>query len=156
MFLKRNGKCIVFALLTAVWMGVIFAFSCQNGEESSSMSEKLLMFLCGIFHYSPPPDIKHILTVIIRKGAHMTEFGILALLWLGTLRSRVNKAAWTFPAAFAGSSLYAATDELHQLFVSERAGQVTDWMIDSSGAFVYLCIVWLMIRAIENSKKSKG
>lgn len=138
-------------------MTVIFLFSAQNGEDSSGMSEKVLMFLCGIFDYSPSPDMRQLLTLLIRKGAHMTEFGILALLWLGTLRSAADKALWNYPAAFAASSFYAATDEFHQLFVSERAGQVTDWMIDSLGAILFLCIGWLIIRAIDNKTiNSKG
>ena len=49
------------------------------------------------------------------------------------------------------------TDELHQLFVSDRAGRVTDWLIDSAGAVIFLCIGWLILRTIDNKKSySKG
>ena len=158
MVIKLSRKLFLFAALTVIWMAVIFFFSSQNGEESSGVSEKLLMFLCGLFDFSPSPDTKLLLTLLIRKGAHMTEFGILALLWLGTLRSGTDKAKWHYPAAFAAASLYAATDEIHQLFVSERAGQLTDWMIDSAGAMIFLCIGWLITKAIKNNKTiiSKG
>ena len=158
MVIKLSRKFFLFAALTVIWMGVIFFFSSQNGEESSGVSEKLLIFLCGLVRYTPSPDMKQLLTLLIRKGAHMTEFGILALLWLGTLRSAADKAKWHYPAAFAAASLYAATDEMHQLFVSERAGQLTDWMIDSAGAMIFLCIGWLITKAIKNNKTiiSKG
>ena len=152
-----NRRCRVFAALTVLWMAVIFFFSSQNGEDSSGVSEKLLLFLCGIFDYTPSPDCRDLLLLLLRKGAHMTEFGILALLWLGTLRSGTDKAGWHYPAAFVLSSLYAATDEIHQLFVSDRAGRVTDWMIDSLGAILFLCIGWLVIRVIDNKNSiSKG
>ena len=153
-----NRKFSLMAALTVIWMAVIFFFSAQNGNESSGTSERILLFLCGLWNYAPSPDTKELLTLLIRKGAHMTEFGILALLWLGTLRSAADKAKWHYPAAFAAASLYAATDEMHQLFVSERAGQVTDWMIDSAGAMIFLCIGWLITKAIKNNKTiiSKG
>jgi VanZ family protein len=34
------------------------------------------------------------------------------------------------------ATLYAATDELHQLFVSERSAQVLDVLIDGAGSLV--------------------
>ena len=149
MKIKISRKLFILASFTLLWMCVIFFFSSQNGDESSGVSKRLLMFICGLFSYSPAADTKELLLLLIRKGAHMTEFGILALLWLATFRSGRVKAAWNYPAAFAASSLYAATDEIHQLFVSERAGQITDWMIDSAGAILFLCIGWLIAKVSE-------
>lgn len=152
-----NRKFILLSALTLLWMGVIFFFSSQNGDESSGVSERILAFFCEMINYSPTPDRKHLLLLLIRKGAHMTEFGILALLWLATLRSGTDKATWHYPAAFAASSLYAVTDEIHQLFVSERAGRATDWLIDSAGAILFLCIGWLLAKAIDHkNSNSKG
>ena len=152
-----NRKFSLMAALTVIWMAVIFFFSAQNGNESSGTSERILLFLCGLWNYAPSPDTKELLTLLIRKGAHMTEFGILALLFLGTLRSGTGKNTWHYPASFAASSLYAVTDELHQLFVSDRAGRATDWLIDSAGAVIFLCIGWLILRTIDNKKSdSKG
>ena len=86
----------------------------------------------------------------------MTEFGVLALLWLGTLRSGLRKALWNYPAAFALSSFYAATDEIHQLFVSDRAGQVTDWLIDSAGATVFLICAWIFSRTCAGTADNRN
>ena len=47
---------------------------------------------------------------------------------------------WTLPV-----SLYAATDELHQLFVPGRNCDVLDWLADSAGA-VLLAAIWLELR----------
>ena len=144
MKLPFSRRFAVFAVLTLAWMSVIFFFSAQNGSESSGLSSKLVELLCAIVHYNPSPDVFSILTFIVRKGAHMTEFGILALLWLGTLIGGAEGFPWRYPAAFALSSFYAATDEIHQLFVSERAGQVTDWLIDSTGALFFLLCAWFL------------
>ena len=157
MQLHNRRRFAVFAALTAVWMAVIFLFSAQNGDESSGTSAKILALLCGIFRFSPDEGARELLTLLIRKAAHMTEFGILALLWLGTLRNCLRQPRPRYPLAFALSSLYAATDEIHQLFVSDRAGQFTDWLIDSAGAVIFLCIGWIILRTIDNKKSySKG
>ena len=144
----------VLAVLTLAWSAVIFLFSAQNGDDSSGVSGKLLAIICRIISYNPSPGMRSLLTLLLRKAAHMTEFGVLALLLLGTLRSGFGREGWTFPAAFAGSSCYAATDEFHQLFVSDRAGCVTDWLIDSSGALLFLLFGWLMMNYQRNYKKS--
>ena len=38
------------------------------------------------------------------------------------------------PVAFALTSAYAASDELHQTFVGGRHGTPVDWLIDTAGA----------------------
>lgn len=153
---RFSRRFLVCALLTLLWMTVIFLFSSQNGEESAGLSAQLLAFLCGIFHYTPSPDTASLLTLLLRKAAHMTEFGILALLWLGTLRSGFGRFRGMYPAAFAAASLYAATDELHQLFVNERAGQFADWLIDSAGALLFLLAVWVIARFMRRPTQEKG
>ncbi len=149
-------KASLFFTLTLAWMAVIFLFSAQNGDDSSNTSGKLLMMLCGLIHYNPPADVFEVLAFLIRKAAHMTEFGLLALLWLGTLINGFGRRRWNFPLAFAATSLYAATDELHQLFVSDRAGQVTDWLIDSSGALLYLLLAWIILWIVSKKQAAKN
>src|SRR5215204_2337942 len=61
----------------------------------------------------------------LRKGAHLAEYAILGALLMRALRS--------VPLALLAGSAYAATDELHQLFVSGRQGSMLDWLIDTLG-----------------------
>lgn len=152
---RFTERFALFGALTLIWMVVIFLLSAQTGEDSSGLSERLLTFLCGLFRYSPSAGARNLLGLIVRKTAHLTEFGVLALLWLGVFLSGYGRKGWTYPAAFGASSLYAATDELHQLFVSERAGQATDWMIDSAGALVFLFAGWLVIRLSHKTNSNR-
>jgi VanZ family protein len=65
--------------------------------------------------------------LILRKLAHMTEFG---LLWLLAHRA----LGWRAPLAAAAFSIaYAATDEIHQTFVRGRHGTPVDILIDATG-----------------------
>ncbi len=83
-----------------------------------------------IFFLSAQPNLNSglgVWDVVLRKLAHMTEFGVLALLWWRALRT-------SSPLPAVGIALaYAATDELHQTFVSGRHGSPLDWAIDATG-----------------------
>lgn len=155
MKIKFSLKSAVFTVLMLAWSVVIFLFSAQNGDDSSGVSGKMLAIICEMMNYNPPPDVRSVLTLLLRKGAHMTEFGVLALLWLGVFQSGSGREGWTYRAAFGASSFYAATDEIHQLFVSDRAGRFTDWLIDSSGAIVFLLAGWLIICLIGKIKSHR-
>jgi VanZ family protein len=89
-----------------------------------------------IFTLSSIPSLStHLGTwdTILRKGAHMTEYAVLAvLLW---------RALGSEPAALAASVAYAATDELHQAFVPGRHGSPVDVAIDGVGAALGLIVL---------------
>ena len=73
-----------------VWAGVIFAVSSIPSLNSGF----------GTWDH------------VLRKGAHMTEYAILAVLLV--------RATGSYLWAFVFTVSYAATDEVHQLFVRGR------------------------------------
>jgi VanZ family protein len=82
-----------------------------------------------IFALSSVPDLGTGLgtwDLILRKLAHAAEYAVLGALSLRALRSA--------PAAVLLASAYAATDEVHQAFVSGRHGSPLDWLLDTAGA----------------------
>ena len=74
---------------------------------------------------------------VLRKGAHLTEYAILACL----LVRAVGSVAWAFGLAVA----YSATDEFHQTFVHGRHGSPIDVGIDAVGALIGIGI-WRRLR----------
>jgi VanZ family protein len=70
---------------------------------------------------------------ILRKGAHMTEYAILAALLWRALRNEL--------AALGLALLYAGSDELHQGFVGGRHGSPVDVAIDGIGAALGLVVL---------------
>ena len=68
------------------------------------------------------------------------------------LRERAAALANPAVLAWAFATLYAATDEFHQLFVPARAGMVTDVLVDSAGAFVGAALAWLVLRALRHRR----
>jgi len=89
----------------------------------------------------------------VRKGAHFTEYLILALL---AYRAFLYGQPWRHWRAlgFCGSFsiLYAFTDEFHQVFVSSRSPSLRDVGIDALGAmtgFFLLALVYAWRTARE-------
>ena len=82
------------------------------------------------------------LYVVSRKLAHFGEYALLVALWWQALRRKLPHRR-ALALAFVIAVLYAVTDELHQTFVSGRAGTPVDVGIDSVGA---LTAVWLIAR----------
>jgi VanZ family protein len=96
----------------------------------------VLVWAVVIFAFSSVPSLNSGLgtwDTLLRKCAHMTEYAILAAL----LVRAIGSYAWAFALAVA----YAATDEVHQLFVRGRHGSPVDVAIDAVGALIGLAVV---------------
>src|SRR5438105_10435301 len=71
----------------------------------------------------------------LRKCAHLTEYAILAvLLWIAIRSARPPEGSeWSSARlALLISAVYAATDEIHQVFVPRRQGSVWDVLLDTT------------------------
>jgi VanZ family protein len=70
---------------------------------------------------------------VARKLAHASEYALLLFLWWRALRTLMDRARALVPALVIAVG-YAATDEVHQRFVSGRHSTWVDVLIDSMGA----------------------
>ena len=96
-----------------------------------------LALMALIFWLSAQPDLGTGLggwDLVLRKLAHMTEYGLLFLLWLRALGP--ERAA----AAAAIAVAYAATDEWHQSMVEGRHGTPVDVLIDAAGVAIAVAL----------------
>jgi hypothetical protein len=98
-----------------------------------------LALMALIFVLSAQPDLSSGLgnwDLVGRKLVHMTEFGLLFVLWLRALD-------WRHAALAAAITIgYAATDEFHQTFVDGRHGTPVDVLIDATG----VAIAWVLLQ----------
>ena len=96
-----------------------------------------LVLMAVIFALSAQPSLDSGLTWdgILRKAAHMVEFGLLWFLWWRAL----GYGSMLLPAAV--SVAYAVTDEVHQTFVSGRVGSPVDVLIDTAGVLLAMLAV---------------
>lgn len=151
---KRNS--IIAHMMVLIWMLVIFCFTAQNGEESGNLSGGMIRMLvefindlCGM-KWSEIQILETVkmLGYPVRKLAHMTEFGILAVLLFRVSKyyTQINTNKKRFWFSWLGTVAYAATDEFHQLYVPGRSGNLFDVCVDAAGAFLALGMVFIVIR----------
>ena len=128
-----------------VWMVVVFCLSTELG--SSANTGAIIGPLLRWFNPSISAETIEHVHFLVRKCAHITEYAILALLVLRALRilRDVPSGRWSWrlaAAALAISAMYAATDEVHQLFVPTRGPSVHDVIIDAIGATIGLMLAF--------------
>lgn len=157
---KRIFQCLAW-LLVLLWMGLIFSFSGQtaevSGEISSSTTSKIIAQIYpGFDSLSPDEQAETIDTAehLVRKIAHLTEYFILSALLVFALLFNdfmpINRAI----LAVLISLIYAATDEIHQLFVSGRACRLSDILIDTCGAAIFAAIYLLVVKSLNRKSKN--
>ena len=89
-----------------------------------------LMLMAVIFFVSAQPNLNSglgALDTVLRKLAHMVEFGLLWFLWWRAFGYADPRPAIAIALA------YAVSDELHQSFVAGRVGSPVDVAIDAAG-----------------------
>lgn len=157
-FLKINViRAVLSALIIAV-MAVIFVLSAQDGNDSGGTSggvTEFVLFMLGIDADSMSPEEFTKTEAFIRSAAHFSEYALLAFLTAFLLSTYKQKRALTLVFSVTFASLYAVTDEIHQIFVPGRAAQISDWLVDTSGALLGASLVLLILALADAVKKRK-
>ena len=142
----------VLWVLLILNMAAIFYLSHKPADESTVESDIFVNLPQQLFESAhpelTPEEIYHVLQFVVRKTAHVIEFTTLSMFATGLLVLYHVKYAYLL--GFIFSSLYAATDELHQLFIPGREAKWTDLGFDMSGALIGAVIVWLIVRRRRN------
>jgi VanZ family protein len=129
-------------LLPLAWMAMIMWFSTGDfsAENTGSIIRPVLEWLLP---WATAGQVAA-LHALIRKTAHMTEYGVLAALWFIALtrerRWPARRAAWFALIVAIG---WACLDELHQATVPSRTASVGDVGFDTAGALVATSVAGL-------------
>jgi VanZ family protein len=78
--------------------------------------------------------------LFVRKGAHLTEYAILAALLYRAFRQNIARLWRAALLAFVIAAIYASLDEFHQSFVASRTGSAWDVGLDCIGAAAGLAL----------------
>ena len=120
--LRTYKWTLVYLPLITIW-GVVFFFTSLPGNKVPNLS-------------------------ISDKLEHFIAFGFIGgLLYLTFLIQNKIKLVkkYTFVSTFVTISLYAALDEIHQLFIPRRSCDIIDWLFDLAGAISVILLVKLVI-----------
>jgi len=160
---KRRVRGVLTVALVA-WMAVIYFFSAENGEESTSTSDRVVDTIVTMAEEAHIVDesglsapARERLSFFVRKGAHAVEYTILAALSAACLLAwGVRRCRWIAPLAWAFASIYAMTDEYHQLAVAGRAGQWSDVCVDALGAAIGVGIFCLALWRVRRKRSGNA
>lgn len=144
-------------LLLIIWLFLIFSFSANDGEKSSSMSDSVIKFFVHVLTdiedaSEEMEDIINKYSFPVRKAAHFTEYFILGVIVLNVLVSfNIKRNILIYTAIFC--ILASIMDEFHQSFVEGRNGNIGDVLLDSSGSLIgsYLvCRLYLFKESLKS------
>ena len=164
---------VLLSLCVLANMAMIFCMSAEDRTESGDRSGEIADVVVDVmypdFDQRPAAEQESIFQKVhkfIRKLAHFSEFALLGFLTaflVAHLAARFLRLTailqWVRPAAFC--LLYAASDEIHQMF-SERGPAVTDVFLDFAGAICGILaarvIVWIASAVIAkvHVRREKG
>ena len=106
--------------------------SSEIAGTSSARSDEIVRTIQSI-GVSGPADL---LTFLVRKAAHIGAYFILGILIFNLLKEYNLAVKKIIFISIGIAILYACSDEIHQMFVPGRSGEVRDVLIDTAGAAV--------------------
>ncbi len=143
---------VIKIFFVLICMITIFFFSNDNASQSSKKSDGLIIRISEIFlkrGLNENEKLEYTSKYVkpIRKCAHFIIYFLLGLSFISLLSEYmiVDKRSIIYTIIFV--CLYACSDELHQLFIPGRSGEVIDVFIDTLGgtvgSFIYKVLLKL-------------
>ena len=149
----RTWVRVLLLVCVVLNAAMIFGFSGQSGEESMGTSDRIVLPIVErVYHVRPDTprktleDLYWTLQTVARKGAHFLEYALLGFL----LRLLGESCAWRGRGwiAWGGGTLYAAADEVHQLF--------SDVLLDSAGVLAGVLTALLVLALARRRENTRG
>ena len=146
-------KRIIFLILIVIWALFVFNLSSQTGSDSSGLSRWIVEL------FTKDEAIINIVEPYVRKFAHFSEYALGGVLFLGLC----NTFNWTdrkkLLISIGLGVWYAISDEVHQILVPARTGNIIDVWIDSLGIATGTCTMMAYYKVKEiiiNKKLAKA
>ena len=142
-------------------MGLIFFFSAKPAVQSAKMSTSVgkndrESGGTGIWKSGATRNQDAFAKKIdfaVRKSAHACEYAALSVLFFVNYKKKSRKIKQIVGMSALSTALYAVTDEIHQLFVPGRSGQITDVILDSCGGLIGAVLSAIILYLIRKRKK---
>lgn len=137
---------------------LIFGFSSQNAEKSGGVSGNVTKWLLEKGNNEKALKNKNIVLKtekVIRKIAHFTIYAIVGFLLMSFMNTFSLSEKDNIRISLGFGILYATSDEVHQLFVPGRSGQITDVILDTTGVLLGILLAIAVVKAYMRIKKLK-
>ncbi len=160
--IKRRNiiiRTITFMLTIATCI-TIFKFSSEDSGKSTGTSDFVIECIINSNPFTKDLDsaekesIKENIKMPIRKLAHFSIYTVLGITTMCHMSTYSIVRYKRIGCSLIIGMLYAISDEIHQLFVPGRSGQMTDVLIDTIGVLFGICIVLLGQNIIRKNRKN--
>ncbi|WP_051251404.1 VanZ family protein [Paenibacillus harenae] len=161
--MKNNGRWLpplLWGILLAAWLTLVFVFSSQSYEQQS-IQPLLLRFFSfhDLVRWLPDITIKYQYTTVnshsnpykfieflFRKGAHLFVYATFAALFFMFVRSfNIRRVFRAILATLLVVIAVPAADEWNQLSSEHRTGNTTDVLLDFTGGCIGLSVCLLIL-----------
>ena len=154
--MKKIIITILLWALVAGLMGFIFSMSAQPADQSTETSGTTLRAIFKLVYpdfekldESRQQEIIEQNQLFIRKAAHFFTYTLLGILVSLAMAQHISKFSLI---SFVIGTLYAISDEIHQLYVPGRSGQISDVLLDSAGVALGCIIVFILYKLITRKR----
>lgn len=153
--MKVKKARFIFFILTIATFITIFIFSNQNGEESGETSRGFTKIIIEALPIAKDLDegrkaeLIENAQIVVRKLAHFSIYTVLGINLMGFINTydKLKQKDKILITILVGS-IYAVSDEFHQMFSGGRTPAVGDVCIDALGV-----LFGLMIYSLFNKVK---
>lgn len=153
----------ISVLSLVLWLIIIFLLSHQPASISTETSTAFTRTIINIVNNITGNNIdeEQIETIVdstftlVRKIAHLTEYLILGILMINVVKNYQKNIKKIIIISLLSCILYACTDEIHQLFVPGRSGQLLDVFIDTIGSIIGIFSYKYMYHLLKIKKNVK-
>ncbi|BCS80375.1 VanZ family protein [Anaerocellum diazotrophicum] len=127
-----------------LWLLIIFFLSSQPGTKSNDFSKSVTKHIIKATQKVIVPNSyiksrKNIITKLnnlVKKYAHVVMYLVLGILVINAFVVSGIRGCKAIIFSLIFCLFYAASDEIHQLFVPGRGAKATDVLIDGIGALI--------------------
>jgi len=138
-------------------MILIFNLSSQVAQQSNQLSTGIAEIIVKtVERIIPQADLDiYKLNNLVRKSTHFFLYLVFGPLVVNALRRSGVYGYRSIVLVLLICVLYAISDEVHQLFVPDRGGEVKDIIIDSAGATVGIGL-YLLASNVDKLRRIVG
>ena len=163
---SHNTRFVAYLIITLLIMIFIFFQSSLPADTSQEESDIIVRFLSRFTDRDA-----EMLSFIVRKMAHFTEYTLLGVFISLTVKEHYHKKRYHeehysednfrkghfyirhFIIPLICGALYAVSDEIHQRFVPGRSCELRDVLIDTCGVLLGVIINMLCVRFAKKKDK---
>lgn len=154
-------KLRILAFIPMLFMMLlIWGFSANTGDTSSEQSISVVSRVISVVEKTTGIELteeericwEERIHTPVRKLAHMTEYMVFSCTVAFPFLLYKKRKDWITKITFSICVCYASIDEIHQLFVPDRSGQIKDVLIDTVGILIGIFVFRKIYGVIHSSE----